>query len=100
MLLEPFFPLGIIIFIEKIKQENPFMWEQIAGVALAHELGHYIGRILEDDPHTRNDCIMKNPGTGCSDSRFCTFCIYMLRGNIYRYGRPIFKYSKKEGDAK
>lgn len=87
---------GLIIFVEKIKDSFPGSGSEeddVIGIILSHELGHYIGRVTHDDPHVRN-CLMiptdLNTYLICERHRFCTFDIYMVRGNFYRYGNPEF----------
>lgn len=89
---------GSIVFVEKINLRYSFLSEAkrdtMIGFVLTHELGHQIGYILDDDPHL-HPCIFSEISYydmfKCEYQRFCPFCIYMLRGNIYRYERPIFK---------
>ena len=95
-------PIGCIIYTWLINQRYPQNWEKLTGAVLVHELGHHIMKIGDEDSllHTRTNCIMYKGLSyslvECEATRFCTFCIYMLRGNIYRLGRPVFSFSNEK----
>lgn len=76
------------LFMCNIKNNPPqgLTWDKWKGAVAVHELGHQIGRIRHNDPHS-NYCIMREGGgPSPNNPLFCPYCVKKLR-----WGIKIFK---------
>lgn len=87
-----------LIYVKKCEEWEDLGYTGLTGVVTAHELGHFIAYLkdynIEPWEHSSQSCLM-NTQQGfnnlLADPRFCSKCIYHIRGNPRKRGPLVFK---------